>query len=104
MKKNLLTLLGCSSSLAITLMSVPSVGANDLPVKEYVFTSADEGTEVLAVEQLQENLVSDNIDAGCGCQSTEVTDAEGDLAIATYGCDCAGCRFLVRDLVSNQSL
>ncbi|MEY2856030.1 MAG: hypothetical protein RLZZ74_339, partial [Cyanobacteriota bacterium] len=29
-------------------------------------------------------------------------DREGDKAIALYGCDCAGCRNLVRNLDANS--
>lgn len=105
MKKDLLTLLGCSSSIALFLLAVPAVDANPVPVQEYVFTSAGEGTEILAVEQSPENLIVDASGvADCGCENTNFTDAEGDLAIANYGCDCAGCRFMVRDLMARQSL
>lgn len=107
MKKDLLTLLGCSSSIALTLMTVPSASANNVPIQEYVFTSANEGTEILAVEHFDENLIADAIDlSNCGCNAPDlsVTDAEGDLAIATYGCDCAGCRFLVQNMNKNQNL
>jgi hypothetical protein len=106
MKKDLLTLLGCSSSIALTLMTVSPASANSVPIKEYVFTSANEGTEVLAVEQPTENLIADVDLSNCGCNAPDlsVTDAEGDLAIANYGCDCAGCRFLVQNMVNEQNL
>lgn len=107
MKKDLLTLLGCSSSLALTLMTVPSASANSVPVQEYVFTSAGDGTEVIAIEYPSDNLMADAVDlSNCGCNAPDlsVTDTEGDLAIATYGCDCAGCRFLVQNMANNQNL
>jgi hypothetical protein len=100
MKKDVLTLLGCSSSVVITLMTVSSAHANNPPVQEYVFTAADEATEILTVENPQEDLVAETSDWGdCSCNETDaLTDAEGERAIATYGCDCAGCRYMVRNL------
>ncbi|PSF35653.1 hypothetical protein C7H19_15535 [Aphanothece hegewaldii CCALA 016] len=105
MKKDLLTLLGCSSSIALTLLTVPSAYANNVPVQEYVFTSANEGTEILAVEHPTENLIADQADfANCSCQDINMSDAEGERAIALYGCDCAAHRLLVQNLNKNQNL
>lgn len=95
MRKDLLTLLGCSGSIAISLMSVSSASANNLSVREYVFTSPNEGT-LLAVESPSEDL------ANCACQNPDLVDAEGDLAISLYGCDCSAHRLRVQNL-TNQN-
>jgi hypothetical protein len=98
MKKDLLTLLGCSSSIALTLMTVSSANANNVPVLEYVFTSPNEGTEILAVEPPMEDF------ADCSCQDLNLTDTEGERAIELYGCDCAAHRLQVQNLSKNQNL
>lgn len=105
MKKDLLTLLGCSSSIALSLMTVSSANANSVPLREYVFTSPNEGTEILAVEPPNENLVANDAEsAACGCQNPDLVDTEGDLAIALYGCDCSAHRLKVQNLSKNQNL
>ncbi|GFE70361.1 hypothetical protein [Chroococcus sp. FPU101] len=98
MKKDLLTLLGCSSSIALTLMTVPVAHANSVPVREYVFTSANEGTEILAVDLPMEDF------ADCSCQDINMSDTEGERAIELYGCDCAAHRLRVQNLSKNQNL
>ena len=77
--KNLLTILGCSASLT---WAFPAHS------QELVFTATDE------------SLPEDVTQFDCGCSSDQeaaiLLDKEGDQAIATYGCDCAGCRYLLR--------
>ena len=93
MNKKLLTALGCSSSVAFSLL-----GANAVQAKEYVFTApelADRTAEIPARE-------TDYPFADCSCdnydaETIEKLDKEGDKAIELYGCDCAGCRNLVRN-------
>ncbi|MEL6496592.1 MAG: hypothetical protein AAFQ41_15935 [Cyanobacteria bacterium J06623_7] len=92
MQKNLLTVLGCSSSVALSLL-----GANAAQAKEYVFTAPEiaDRAEIPASE-------TDYPFMDCSCDSYDAEtikklDREGDRAIKLYGCDCAGCRNLVRN-------
>lgn len=99
MNKKLLTALGCSSSVAFSLL-----GANAVQAKEYVFTApgvVDGMAEIPARE-------TDYPFADCSCDSydaetIEKLDREGDKAIDLYGCDCAGCRNMVRNVDVEQS-
>ncbi|MBE9170644.1 hypothetical protein IQ238_25045 [Pleurocapsales cyanobacterium LEGE 06147] len=106
MNKELLTVLGCSSSLAITLLASNSAQANSS--KEYVFRAPTNNSQ-------QRDLVkSTRVEAeypwyDCSCseynpEAIEKIDREGEKAISLYGCDCAGCRNLVRNLNENQNL
>jgi hypothetical protein len=98
MNKKLLTTLGCSGSLAFSLLGMNSVSAT-----EYVFTAPEvdqEGAEIPASQ-------TDYPFADCSCDGSDAQtaaemDREGDKAIALYGCDCAGCRNLVRNLDANS--
>jgi hypothetical protein len=93
MKNNLLTVLGSSGSLAAILMAGTAARANeDSAIREYVFTASGYPTAETA------------IDAGagdCGCSNPSENilfdDEIGDRAIESLGCDCAGCRFMVRN-------
>ncbi|MEO0924909.1 MAG: hypothetical protein AAFY63_03445 [Cyanobacteria bacterium J06643_13] len=98
MNKKLLTALGCSGSVAFSLIGTDAVSA-----KEYVFTApelADSRTEIPA-------RTTDYPFADCSCDSYDAEmiqklDKEGDKAIQLYGCDCAGCRNLVRNVDVEQ--
>jgi hypothetical protein len=90
MKKELLTVLGCSSSLVLTLLTGTPANAesSSFPVREYFFTAP--------TSEPTENALED-----CGCTmenaiEADFTEEEGDLAIERFGCDCAGCRYIVR--------
>jgi hypothetical protein len=101
MNKELLTVLGCSSSLALLLMTNNSAEANT--PKEYVFSApssdAETTTEVAEYPWYE-----------CGCnnasaEAIQQSDREGEKAIALFGCDCAGCRNLARNWEnSNQQV
>lgn len=102
MPKNILTVLGCSSSLAITLVATASAHANQMPPaeREYVFTAPTANLEVFADN-------SPSLDCGCSTSndmSTDFTDEEGEQAISLYGCDCAGCRYMVRNQEGEEAL
>jgi hypothetical protein len=107
MKKDLLTVLGCSSSLALTLLTGHSANANSLVAsqKEYIFTAP----QASVVEVIEVSLPEDNSTANlkeledCGC-SADFTDEEGEQAIAQFGCDCAGCRYIVRSRMQQDQL
>lgn len=95
MNKKLLTVLGCSGSVALSLLS-----ANSASAKEYVFTAPElEDTAEIPASQ------TDYPFADCSCDEYDAEtaaelDREGDKAISLYGCDCAGCRNLVRNIDS----
>ena len=97
MNKKLLTTLGCSGSVALSLLSANSVSA-----KEYVFTApVDDWLSEIPESKTDYPFV------GCGCSAYDAEtaaelDREGDKAIELYGCDCAGHRNMVRNLASNQ--
>ena len=98
MNKKLLTALGCSSSVAFSLLGAESVRA-----KEYVFTAPEVGGFTAEIPARD----TDYPFADCSCDSydaemIEKLDREGDKAIDLYGCDCAGCRNLVRNVDVEQ--
>ena len=96
MNKQVLTVLGCSSSIALTLFGTSAVRANN---SEYVFTAPDITQELSNIPTSQEDYPF--YDCSCSeydADMMEETDREGDKAIANFGCDCAGCRRLVRNL------
>ena len=98
MNKKLLTTLGCSSSIALSIL-----GANSVNAKEYVFTSPELDSQVAEIPQSE----TDYPFADCSCDEYDAEtaaelDREGDKAIKLYGCDCAGCRNLVRNLNSEM--
>lgn len=96
MNHKILTVLGCSSSIALIMLGAEAVNA-----KEYVFTAPELKSQVAEIPQSQ----TDYPFADCSCQEYDPEtaaelDREGDKAIQLYGCDCAGCRNLVRNLDS----
>jgi hypothetical protein len=98
MNKKLLTTLGCSGSVALSLL-----GANAVSAKEYVFTAPEVDNQVADIPASE----TDYPFADCGCdeinaETAAELDREGDRAIELYGCDCAGCRNLVRNINSQQ--
>ena len=98
MNKKLLTVLGCSSSLAFSMLGTSSVNA-----KEYVFTAPEPDKSIAEIPQSE----TDYPFADCSCSEYDAEtaaelDREGDKAINLYGCDCAGCRNLVRNLNSEM--
>lgn len=101
MKADALTLLGCSGSVALMLMAGAPAQANTdtIPLRQLDFVSP-------------EALQQDSADGfGCSCSQSEtespgqaIADLEGDLAIAQWGCDCAGCRYMVRDMIASGEI
>jgi hypothetical protein len=94
MNKRLLTTLGCSGSVAFSLLSINSASA-----KEYVFTAPETENEVAEIPASK----TDYPFADCNCNQYDADtaakiDREGEKAVDLYGCDCAGCRNLVRNL------
>ncbi|HEY9770176.1 MAG TPA: hypothetical protein V6C71_17080 [Coleofasciculaceae cyanobacterium] len=98
MNKKLLTTLGCSGSVALSLLSANSVNA-----REYVFTAPELDNQIAEIPKSE----TDYPFADCSCNEYDAEtaakiDREGDKAIKLYGCDCAGCRNLVRNIDANQ--
>ena len=95
MNKKLLTVLGCSGSVAIMLT------ANSAQATEYVFTAPETDSQVANIPERETDYPF--IDCSCSEYDAETAaeqDRQGDKAIKLYGCDCAGCRNLVRGLDS----
>lgn len=97
MNKKLLSILGCSGSLALTVVGTNAAHASTS--QEYVFTAPEATQEVADIPQSN----TDYPFYDCSCDSydpatIEALDREGDRAISLYGCDCAGCRNMVRNL------
>ena len=98
MNKRLLTTLGCSGSVALSLL-----GANAVSAKEYIFTAPEVDKQMAEIPASE----TDYPFADCSCDEYDAEtaaelDREGDRAVELYGCDCAGCRNLVRNLNSKQ--
>lgn len=98
MNKKLLTTLGCSGSIALSLL-----GANSVSAKEYVFTAPELDNQLAEIPASQ----TDYPFADCSCSEYDAEtaaeiDRQGDKAIELYGCDCAGCRNLARNYDSEQ--
>lgn len=94
MNKKLLTTLGCSGSVALSLL-----GANSVNAKEYVFTAPELDSSVAEIPASETDYPL--IDCSCAEYDAETAaelDRQGDKAIELYGCDCAGCRNLVRNV------
>ena len=94
----ILTVLGCSGSVALSLLSADAVNA-----KEYVFTAPENSNTTANIPERQ----TDYPLADCSCDEYDAEtaaelDREGDKAINLYGCDCAGCRNQVRNLDADQ--
>ena len=97
MNQKLLTVLGCSSSVALTLLSATSAQGNT--VREYVFTAPEVNNEIVNIPR----RTTDYPFFDCSCSeydpaAMEKSDREGEKAIDLYGCDCAGCRRLARNI------
>ena len=94
MNQKLLTVLGCSSSVALTLFGTTSVQANT--VTEYVFSAPEVEAEIANIPRRE----TDYPFYDCSCSEynaidLEKSDRQGAKAIDLYGCDCAGCRRLL---------
>lgn len=98
MNKRLLTTLGCSGSVVLSLL-----GTNAASAKEYTFTAPEVDNQMAEIPASD----TDYPFADCSCDEYDAEtaaeiDREGDRAVELYGCDCAGCRNLVRNIDSEQ--
>ncbi len=103
MDRKLLTVLGCSSSIAFTLLSSNPAKANS--TNEYIFTAPVTESNIAEIPASE----TDYPFFDCSCSEydpamIENIDREGDKAIDLYGCDCAGCRRLVRNIEDTLSV
>ena len=103
MDRKLLTVLGCSGSIALTLLSNNPAQANS--TREYVFTAPVTDSDVAEIPA----STTDYPFFDCSCSEydpamAESMDREGDKAIDLYGCDCAGCRRLARNVEDTLSI
>ena len=97
MDRKLLTVLGCSSSIALSLLATNTAQANNFT--EYVFNAPVTDSEVAKIPASETDYPF--FDCSCSEYSPamiENLDREGNKAINLMGCDCAGCRRLVRNL------
>ncbi|MEM7757052.1 MAG: hypothetical protein AAF298_02820 [Cyanobacteria bacterium P01_A01_bin.40] len=98
MNRKLLTILGCSGSVAFSLLNTNAVSA-----KEYIFTAPELDSQLAEIPERETDYPL--IDCSCDEYDAETAaelDREGDKAIQLYGCDCAGCRNMVRNVVDEQ--
>ncbi len=98
MNKKLLTTLGCSGSIVLSILGADAVNA-----KEYVFTAPELDSSVAEIPQSDKDYPF----VGCSCSSYDAEtaaelDRQGDKAIELYGCDCAGHRNMVSNLDSEM--
>jgi hypothetical protein len=106
MNRDALTLLGCSGSLALALLTVNPAKANEAPLRELVF----EAPVANDVQDVNSSVAKGTFGCGCTQENSEyssldsASDRTGDLAIERLGCDCAGCRNVVSQMVQQGSL
>ncbi|MCC3404684.1 MAG: hypothetical protein JGK17_03670 [Microcoleus sp. PH2017_10_PVI_O_A] len=94
MNKNLLTLLGCSGSLILTLLAVNPANASTPNSQN---RSIDPNGEIAVnpgtnQDESQSSLPEIN------------SDKIGNLAVLTLGCDCNGCRVQVLQMIEQGRL
>lgn len=98
MNKQLLTTLGCSGSIIFSLL-----GANSASATEYVFTAPESNNQMAEIPARETDYPF--VDCSCDEYDAETAaklDQEGDRAINLYGCDCSGCRNMVRNFDVEQ--
>jgi len=92
MKSTVLTVLGCSSSIALALLTgIPTQAKAETALQEYVFTAPDAPVNT-------SQAIAERSQMPCECSNINNSDAsvdlDGDRALTLYGCDFAGCRFM----------
>jgi hypothetical protein len=92
--KNILTVLGCSSSLALLLATANPVGANEARVDRAI------ESQTPTVEEVDS---SPTPEADPFAQEA-YGDTIGDAAIDRFRCDCGGCRNMVGASFQNDNL
>ncbi|OCR01160.1 hypothetical protein BCD67_17480 [Oscillatoriales cyanobacterium USR001] len=97
MNQNLLTLLGCSSSIALMLLTANPAHANTV-------TTQNGGAEDPATIAIEIEIVGESQEQwGTDSPSLDIySDRIGDRAILELGCDCAGCRTQVSKMIKQS--
>ena len=94
MNKNLLTLLGCSGSLALILFNVNPANASTTP-------SHNAGIKETGEIALNTGITQDDSQSSLPEINSEKI---GNLATLTLGCDCNGCRTQVIQMIQQGRL
>lgn len=103
MDSKLLTALGCSGSIALSLLSTTPAQANSSV--EYVFSAPTVDSEMSSIPASDTDYPL--FDCSCSEYAPEMIeqlDRESDKAIELYGCDCAGCLRAVRNLEQTEPI
>jgi hypothetical protein len=111
MNRDLLTVLGCTSSLALALAIQPSALTNPLPAQYQGYVGID--GVLIQPDHLQSQ---DSLSASTPSQAdTELitvdsdldpdfdSDLVGDMAVDQFGCDCPPCRVAVVQMLQTGS-
>ena len=97
MKKDILTVLGCSSSLVFAVLTTHPAAANTLtPNSVGSISTRSNGIPVTKVSVLQKKAQFTSLDP--------MSDTIGDVAIDKLGCDCPGCRTQVMQMIQSGQL
>ena len=93
MNKNLLTLLGCSGSVALMLLAVNPANASTPSQSRSIHSNSE-----IAVNP------DINQDESQSSLPEIKSDKIGELALIKLGCDCAGCRTQVLQMIQQGRL
>jgi hypothetical protein len=96
MKRDTLTLLGCSGSLAFMMLTGNAANASTIPAQNAGLGPTTTATQTLKTPLSQETSQFSALDPN--------SDRIGDLAIAKFGCDCPSCRNRIVSMIQNGSL
>ncbi|MBV8886493.1 MAG: hypothetical protein JO235_21205 [Chroococcidiopsidaceae cyanobacterium CP_BM_RX_35] len=96
MKRDTLTLLGCSGSLAFMMLTGNPANASTIPSQDAGFGPTATTTQTVKAPLAQGNSQFSALDPN--------SDRIGDLAIAKFGCDCPSCRNKIVSMLQNGSL
>lgn len=96
MNRDVLTVLGCSSSIALMLLTVSPAHASTVAPQDGSAGSPPAiGIETVGVPLGQLDTEYPSLDIS--------SDRVGNLAILKLGCDCAGCRTQVSKMMQQSS-
>ncbi|MBV8887131.1 MAG: hypothetical protein JO235_24490 [Chroococcidiopsidaceae cyanobacterium CP_BM_RX_35] len=96
MKRDTLTLLGCSGSLAFMMLTGNAANASTIPTQDAGFGRTTTATQTVKAPLSQGTSQFSALDPN--------SDRIGDLAIARFGCDCPSCRNKIVSMIQNGSL
>ena len=96
MNRDMLTLLGCSGSLALMLATGSAASADTATPQYENFVGSESSVAQPATSIVQVMPQYATLD--------ENSDTVGDLAIAKFHCDCPACRMAIVQLVQTGQL